>query len=267
MQQVAFEQKFGVPLQAEKKWVRRKFDRFNDTIGRGCTGNKGAPDRFHRLVVRAVDLHADALDDAIEQAAGCDGDAVRESNRRCRLSVLQHMVDLGRNILIQAPSAGDIHALHASANGQRGDVVPDGQPHQVQFKAGASFSDDRKGISLFFSVQGWIQVRPASCQEESVDPFQQAPACGSVRHKWQNYRHAAEFLNGADIPGPQKICGLLAAPFLTITGIEVGGDSDDGFHASGSVPRAMEQVLAGCNRRPLAQVPLRRRGSGWVYRL
>ena len=86
----------------------------------------------------------------------------------------------------------------------------------------------------------------------------------STRRK--NHRHAAEFLNGADIPGPQKICGLLAAPFLTITGIEVGGDSDDGFHASGSVPKAAALVLAGCNRRPLAQAPLRRRGSGWVYR-
>jgi hypothetical protein len=31
-----------------------------------------------------------------------------------------------------------------------------------------------------FSVQGWIQVRSAACQEESVDSFQQAPACGPV---------------------------------------------------------------------------------------
>jgi hypothetical protein len=85
---VSFEQKFGVPLQAEKEWVRRKFDRFNDAIRRGCAGNKVRPTRFHRLVMRAVDLHAGAFDDAIEQAAGCDGDAVRESNRRCRLSVL-----------------------------------------------------------------------------------------------------------------------------------------------------------------------------------
>lgn len=88
MQEVSFEQKFGVPLQAEKEGVRRKFDRFNDAIRRGCAGNKGVPDCFHRLVMRAVDLHAGALDDSIEQAAGCDGDAVRESNRRCRLSVL-----------------------------------------------------------------------------------------------------------------------------------------------------------------------------------
>lgn len=177
------------------------------------------------------------------------------------------MVDLGRDILIQASSAGDIHALHASANGQGGDLVPDGRPHQVQFKAGAAFGDYRKGVSLAFSVQGWIQVRSAACQEESVNSFQQAPACGPVPHEWQNHRHAAEFLNGADIPGPQKICGLLAAPFLTITGIEVGGDSDDGFHASGSVPRVAALVLAGCNRRPLEQAPLRRRGSEWVYRL
>ena len=88
MQEVPLKQKFGVPLQAEKEWVRRKFDRFNDAIGRGCAGNKGASDRFHRLVVRAVDLHAGAPDDAIEQAAGRDGDAVGESNRRCCLSVL-----------------------------------------------------------------------------------------------------------------------------------------------------------------------------------
>jgi hypothetical protein len=62
--------------------------------------------------------------------------------------------------------------------------------------------------------------------------LEQAPPRPRVGDERQNYRYASEFLYGTDIPSPQKIGWFLAAPFLTITGIEVGGDSDDGFHAN-----------------------------------
>ena len=153
---MAFKQEFGVPLQAEEEGVRRMFDRFNDSIRRRCAGDEGMPDRFHRLVVRAVYPHTGVFDDSIEQAAGCDGDAVAELNGRCRLSMLQHMVDLGRQVLVEASSAGDIHGLHASADGQSWDVLADGEMDQVQFEAGAAFGDDRKGESLSFCVEARV---------------------------------------------------------------------------------------------------------------
>lgn len=132
------------------------FDGFNDAIRRRCAGDEGMPDRFHRLVVRAVYPHAGVFDDSIEQAVGCDGNAVRELNGRRCLSMLQHVIDLSRQVLVEASTAGDIHGLHASADGQGWNVTADGETDQVQFEAGAAFGNDRKCESLSFCVEGRV---------------------------------------------------------------------------------------------------------------
>ena len=69
-------------------------------------------------------------------------------------------------------------------------------------------------------------------QQQPVDGAEEAAACCTISHKGKNERHSAEFFNCADVPSPEKIGRLFAAPFLTITGIEVGRDSDDRFHAT-----------------------------------
>ena len=256
-----------MPLQAQKERVSGVFDRLDDSI-RGCrAGDQRTPDRFHRLVMRAVDHHAGAFDDSIEQAAGGDGDAVRNMNGGSRLSMLQHIVHLGGNILVESPSAGDIHGLHTAADGQGREVVADGQLDQVQFKARASLGDDWKRKSLPLSVQRRVEVRAASCQQQPVDAGEESTSRRTIGHERQNQRHAAELFNRADIPSPEEIRGLFAAPFLAITGIEVGGDSDDGFHATGSVPRAGGGVLEGCSPRfPALARSKRHRGTGSAYR-
>ena len=266
MQLVALKQKLGVPLQAEKKRVAGMFDCLDDAIGRGCAGDQCWPNAFHRLVMGAVHLHAGAFDDASEQRAGCDVDAMSDVDGRCRLSMLQHIGNLGRNILVEGSTESDVHRLHAAADGQGRKVVAGGQADKIQFEARPSGGDDRKGVPLPFSVECRIQVRTAACQEQPVDCPEEAATCRTISHKGQNERHSAEFFDGADIPSPEKIGGLFAAPFLTITGIEVGRDSDDGFHTIGSVPRATAGALEGYSPQPPAWVRSRRhRGSGSVY--
>ena len=213
----------------------------------------------------AVHAHACAFDDSIEQAAGCDGNAVGDLNGRGCLSMLESSIHLGGNILVEASSAGDIHGLHAAADGQCRDVVADGQTDQIQFEVRASLGDDRKRVSLSLAVERRVQVWAASRQKQSIDALEEPPPRRTISDERQNHRYPAEFFNGTDVPSPQKICGLFAAPFLTIAGIEVGRDSDDGFHAIGSVPAAAGEVLEGRSRLSPGQVQLRRRGSGSVY--
>ena len=131
MQLVALKQKLGVPLQAEKKRVAGMFDCLDDAIGRGGAGDQCATDAFHRLVMGTVHLHAGPLDDAFEQCAGCDGDAVRDVESRRRLSMVQHIGNLGRNILIEGSAERNIHRLHAAADGQGREMVADGQMDEV----------------------------------------------------------------------------------------------------------------------------------------
>ena len=257
-----------MPLQPEKKRMGWVFDRLDDSI-RGCrTGDQRTSDSFDRLVVRTVDLHVRALDDSVEQAAWGNGDAVRNMDGGSCLSMLQHIGYLGGYVLIEGPAAGDIHGLHAAADGESRNLVADSQTDQVQFKAGASPGDDRKRKSLPFSVQRGVQVRAASCQQQPVNACQEAPSRRTVGHERQDDRHAAELFNRADIAGPEEIRGLFAAPFLAIAGIEVGSDSDDGFHATGSVPMAAGGVLEECSPRLLERAHSRRhRGTGSAYRL
>ena len=148
MQQVAFKEKFRMPLQAQKERKSRVFDGLDDPVGSSGAGQQGATDGFHRLMMGTIHLHARAFDDAVEQAAGCDGDAMRHLHGRCLLSVLENIVHLGGEILVERASTGDVHGLHAPANGESRNLFADGEEDQVEFKAGTPLGDDRKAVSL-----------------------------------------------------------------------------------------------------------------------
>ena len=156
MQLVALEQKFGVPLQAEKKRVAGMFDRLDDAVGCGCAGDQCAAHAFYRLVMGAIHLHARSFHDAIEERAGGDGDAVRETDRRCRLSMLQDIGYLGRKVLIERATEGDIHRLHPAADGQSREMGTGCEMDEIQFEACAPLGDDGKGVVLLFSIQGGV---------------------------------------------------------------------------------------------------------------
>ena len=162
MQQVAFKEKFRMPLQAQKEWKSRVFDGLDDPVGSSGAGQQGATDGFHRLMMGTIHLHARAFDDAVEQAAGCNGDAVRKLYCRGLLSVFEDIVHLGWEVLIERASAGNVHGLHASANSERWNLVADGQPDQVELKTGPPFGDERKAVSLRFSVEGRVKIWAAS---------------------------------------------------------------------------------------------------------
>ena len=153
MQLVALKQEFGVPLQAEEKRVAGMFDRFDDAIGRRCAGDQCAAHAFHRLVMGAVHLHTRAFDDAIEERTGGDGDAVRDTDGRGRLSMLQHISNLTRKVLIERSTERDIHRLHSAADGQGREMGAGREMDEIQFKACASLGDDRKRILFPFSIQ------------------------------------------------------------------------------------------------------------------
>ena len=53
---------------------------------------QGATDGFHRLMMGTIHLHARAFDDAVEQAAGCNGDAVRKLTAGVCLPVFEDIV-------------------------------------------------------------------------------------------------------------------------------------------------------------------------------
>ena len=120
---MSLEQEFRVPLQPQKKPVRGMFNRLDNSIRRHCAGNESRPNRFHRLMMRAVHLYARALDDSSEETTGGDRDAMRYSRRWRGLPVLEGVAHLRENILIETAPTSDVHRLHAPANGQRGDVV------------------------------------------------------------------------------------------------------------------------------------------------
>ena len=155
-----------MPLQAQEKSVRGVFDRLDNSIGGRRAGNEGTPDRFHRLVMRTVHLHARAFDDSIEETAGCDRDAVGHPSRRGALPVLQGVTHLCGNILIETPSTGDVHGLHAPADGEGGDAVAHERlTDEIQFKVGSPLGHNLEAVSLAFPIQGRVQVWSASGQE------------------------------------------------------------------------------------------------------
>lgn len=112
--------------------------------------------------MRAIHVHPCALHDAVEQASRRDADAVGDLYGRCLLSVPEDIVHLGREILVERASTGDVHGLHATANGEGRNLCAEGEKDQVEFEAGAPFGDDRKVVSLGFPVEGWVQVRAAA---------------------------------------------------------------------------------------------------------
>ena len=146
------------------------------------------------------------------------------------LPMLERGRDLGLNILKRATAAGDIHGLHAAADAEQGDIGLLCQVDHVQFKICATFAHGSEGIALALTIQHWWKVRSASGEEESVNLLEEASSRGPVCMEWKDQRNAAEFFNGANVAGTQKIGGLAPAPFLPITGIKVWCDPDDRFH-------------------------------------
>ena len=71
--------------------------------GAVALASNGATDGFHRLMMGTIHLHARAFDDAVEEAAGCNGDAVRNCTAGvcCRCS--RDIVHLGWEVLIERP--------------------------------------------------------------------------------------------------------------------------------------------------------------------
>ena len=151
--------------------------------------------------------------------------------------MLQGIAHLSGDILIEGASASDIHRLHASANAQRGDCVAYGKMDEAEFKIASPFRNNGEFILLPLSIQSWAQVWTAPGQKQPVESLEQPPTSRRVGNQWQNHRDATQFFYGTNIAGTEKICRLFATPFFTIAGIEVGGDSDDGFHTSEWVPK------------------------------
>ncbi len=266
MQHMPFKQEFRMPLQAKEESVRRMFNRLHDSIGSRRAGDESRSDHFHRLVMRTVHLHARSLDDSTEQAAGFDGDTVGYLIRRWDLPMLQRLGNLRGNILVEAAPTGNVHRLHAPADGQGGDAVAQSETDEAQFKVGSPFGHNWEGVSLPLSIQRGVQVWSATRQKEPIDPLKEPPARGPICDERQNDWHAAEFLDSADIASTQKIRGFLTAPLLTIAGIEVGRDSNDGFHASEWVPMGAAQVPGERTRPHLVGTLRGHRESESAYR-
>ena len=134
MQQVAFKEKFRMPLQAQKEWKSRVFDGLDDPVGSSGAGQQGATDGFHRLMMGTIHLHARAFDDAVEQAAGCNGDAVRKLYCRGLLSVFRGHRSLGLGGPDRAAPQATFMVCMPPQIASVGIWFADGQPDQVELK-------------------------------------------------------------------------------------------------------------------------------------
>jgi hypothetical protein len=233
MRLMAFIQKLRVPLHAEEECVGRRFNGFDHAIRGDCADGQARGHLLDRLMMGAVDPNDLFSGNALKEAVGRHANRMTQAGSRHRRPMPERRGDLRRNVLDECASKGHVDGLHAAADTQHRQRLIGGYASDVQFERIPLLTDDTEIIPLSLAVKTRRKIGTASGQQQTMHTFQHGSPHGMVGRQRQNDRHAAEFFNGPNVSGPQKIRRLFSAPLFAIAGIEVRRNPDDRLHAIG----------------------------------
>ena len=153
-----------------------------------------------------------------------------ELRSRRRLTVLDGVRVLGRDVLIEAASKRDIDGLHAAADTQHWYIGSLGQLRHLQLEGCAPLAHHAEPVTLPLSIQLGSEVRAAARQQKTVNLGEESPPGAKLCDEREHEGNATEVFDGAHVPGPEEICGLAPAPLFSVTGVEIWCHADERFH-------------------------------------
>ena len=151
------------------------------------------------LMVERIDIQTVLPEKTIERTAFFDGNPVTGS-----AAMDKAVGDLGRDILDQRASEGDIHQLLPPADCQDRFPRSEGRAGKKQVAPVPDRIDTDGLVPYFLSIQGRIEIRSAG-KHNSVDPVDECLGRRLIRNGRENHRQTAPGQDGIGISRTQTV--------------------------------------------------------------